>query len=412
MAATIRSTPPSATRTTALHSGLPAAGARGQTGSADGPGAFAALLRGQDGDDTAAAVAPADAQAHGRKDDADSSGTDAAPQPVPQTPTAPVNSGLPAAPSGHVGPAPAAVQQAAAAGLDLSSMASRPDAVGTADAVPRGDPADAVADRMASGGQGAHARRGGALHLDLQSGHHAGAAAATLRSGAIEGDATARTVAAGTGDKASAAADTPLASWQATGPGPEAGTGSPPPATDGSLPSLGPSTLDLVRASASGASQAPAPAEASPSAQAHLTPAPGTPAFVPALGVQLSTWLRDGVQHATLELNPQTLGPIDVRIAVKDGQTQVALAADVVSTRQALTQALPQLAAALGDVGLSLSGGSVSDQGRGSGQQASDGRPGSTPGWNNGPPADAAGTPASMAPVQATTRRGLLDLVA
>lgn len=131
---------------------------------------------------------------------------------------------------------------------------------------------------------------------------------------------------------------------------------------DGSLPSLlaaGESSAAPAAPLHPAAAEAPAPL---PEARATLEPTPGTPAFTEALGVQLSTWLEAGVQHAVLELHPEDLGPIDVRISMRDGDTRVELGALVDSTRAALSEAMPQLAEALGDVGLSLSGGSVSDQ--------------------------------------------------
>lgn len=169
-----------------------------------------------------------------------------------------------------------------------------------------------------------------------------------------------------------------------------------------SLPSLG----------EAGTPAPAAPAETPPPAQATLAPPPGSAAFPAALGAQLSTWLKDGVQYATLELNPQDMGPIDVRIALRDGQAQVELGADVAVTRQILAEALPALADALGDVGLSLSGGSVSDQ---TGQQ---GRPGDAeaqrafglPGWLA--PTRDGEADASAAVEPARQPRGLVDLVA
>lgn len=128
-------------------------------------------------------------------------------------------------------------------------------------------------------------------------------------------------------------------------------------ANDGSLPSLqaGADTPALP------ASLPDPAAPTAPETRATLAPTPGTPAFTEAMGVQLSTWLEEGVQHAWLELNPADLGPIDVRIALGDGAARIELGADVASTRAALADALPQLAEALGDAGLSLSGGGVSD---------------------------------------------------
>jgi flagellar hook-length control protein FliK len=143
-----------------------------------------------------------------------------------------------------------------------------------------------------------------------------------------------------------------------------------------------------------------------------LAQPPGSAAFPAALGAQLNTWLKDGVQYATLELNPQDMGPIDVRIALRDGRTEVQLGADVAATRAALTEALPELAEALGDVGLSLSGGSVSDQ---TGQHARQGDPQgqrafTLPGWL-APARDDAAAAESQAKAR-PAQRGLVDLVA
>lgn len=175
-------------------------------------------------------------------------------------------------------------------------------------------------------------------------------------------------------------------------------------AAEGVLPSL---------AAAGEAPAAPAPTPspaATPPAQASLAAPPGSPAFPAALGAQLQTWLRDGVQYASLELNPRDMGPIDVRIALRDGVTQVELAADVQATREALAEALPALAESLGDVGLSLAGGSVSDQ---TGQHAREGdtqaqRTFALPAWLAPGRETADGVP--TAPRPAT--RGLIDLVA
>jgi flagellar hook-length control protein FliK len=171
---------------------------------------------------------------------------------------------------------------------------------------------------------------------------------------------------------------------------------------DFSLPSLG-ATAPAAAASA----------EAPAAAQATLAPPPGSPAFGAALGAQLNTWLKDGVQYATLELNPQDMGPIDVRIALRDGRTEVQLGADVAATRAALNDALPGLADALGHVGLTLTGGSVSDQ---TGQHARQGdgqaqRGFTLPAWL-APSRDDAGANAAADSGRRPTQRGLIDLVA
>ena len=105
--------------------------------------------------------------------------------------------------------------------------------------------------------------------------------------------------------------------------------------------------------------QAPPPA---PPAQATLPMPPHSPAFAPALGHQIDVWMKGGVQHAEVQLSPQDLGPIRVRIEMEGAHARVQMSADVQSTRDALQQAMPQLSEQLGQVGLSLSGGGVSDQ--------------------------------------------------
>lgn len=111
-----------------------------------------------------------------------------------------------------------------------------------------------------------------------------------------------------------------------------------------------------------------------PTARADVPVPLTSPQFPAAMGMQLNTWLAEGVQHATLELHPQELGPIDVHIALRDGKAHIDLNAGVAATREVLGASLQQLATQLGDVGVSLSSTSVSDQA--ARQQAQDGQAG------------------------------------
>ena len=99
-----------------------------------------------------------------------------------------------------------------------------------------------------------------------------------------------------------------------------------------------------------------------PPAQATLPMPPQAPTFVPALGQQIEVWMKGGVQHAEVQLSPQDLGPIRVKIEMEGAHARVQMSADVQSTRDALQQGMPQLSEQLGQVGLSLTGGGVSDQ--------------------------------------------------
>ena len=161
--------------------------------------------------------------------------------------------------------------------------------------------------------------------------------------------------------------------------------------------------------------------QATPTApsQAILAMPPQSPTFGPALGHQIEVWMKGGVQHAEVQLSPQDLGPIRVKIEMDGAQARVQMSADVQSTRDALQQAMPQLAQQLGQVGLSLSGGGVSDQPTFQQSQAQADAGGSGPGGRPGH-GGASGTSAgglediaaAAAARQIAQRRGLLDTYA
>jgi flagellar hook-length control protein FliK len=98
--------------------------------------------------------------------------------------------------------------------------------------------------------------------------------------------------------------------------------------------------------------------------QAELHSPVGSKDFAPALGSQLSVMVRDGIDHAQLKLNPTELGPIEVRISLDGTQAQVDFSAAHAATRQALQDAVPALASALRESGLTLTGGGVFEQPR------------------------------------------------
>jgi flagellar hook-length control protein FliK len=75
------------------------------------------------------------------------------------------------------------------------------------------------------------------------------------------------------------------------------------------------------------------------------------------------------VQEARINVHPAELGPISVQIALDGTAAQVHLAVDNAQTRELLEQAMPTLAAALRDTGLTLTGGGVFQQSRQSQQE-------------------------------------------
>jgi flagellar hook-length control protein FliK len=279
----------------------------------------------------------------------------------------------------------------------LAALAAR--ATGAADA------AGALAAKLATGR--ADAGRLSALD-DLK-----GAAANLLgaKAGVSAADALAHGLAAGDTGAANAATGT-KDSLAAFLPQDDASIAAAAAATAGSGSPL---------AGLAGGSADEAAAPAGP-AQATLDMPPTSPAFAPALGRQIEVWMKDGIQHAEVQLNPLDLGPIRVRIAIEGDTTRVQMAADVAATRDALQQAMPQLADALGQVGLSLGGSGVSDQpaSRQSGGEdtfaafADDARrAASAAAGRAGGGGDAVADATALAgPQRSTGRRGLLDAYA
>jgi flagellar hook-length control protein FliK len=152
-----------------------------------------------------------------------------------------------------------------------------------------------------------------------------------------------------------------------------------------------------------------APATATPF-EARLSAALGSLDFAPAFGHQVRVLVQDGVQHARLHLNPAEMGPITVQIALDGQAAQVHLAAEQPLTRQALEQAMPVLASALREGGLTLSGGGVFEQPRDPQRDGSGAPAGGSRGPGNGRADDSsAGSPATVTPRRL---RGAVDLIA
>ena len=185
------------------------------------------------------------------------------------------------------------------------------------------------------------------------------------------------------------------------------------------LPAARPAELaaprsDNLLAALPAAGPGPGPGAASPgaSAEAHLPAAPGSPAFGAQLGAQLTTFVRAGVEHARLHLNPAEMGPVSVQILLDGPLAVVQLSADNAHTRQALEQAMPLLAASLREAGLTLTGGGVFEQRQPGGGGAAD--PGPAP-MRAGGAEDTALEEQAQAIERAalrSQRRGVVDLVA
>lgn len=91
-------------------------------------------------------------------------------------------------------------------------------------------------------------------------------------------------------------------------------------------------------------------------------------AFENSLGRQLITMARNGLNEATLELQPEHLGKLDVRLKVEGDSAQLQLVASSTTVRDALDQALPRLRELLGDAGLDLGNVDIGHRDRGNEQ--------------------------------------------
>lgn len=86
----------------------------------------------------------------------------------------------------------------------------------------------------------------------------------------------------------------------------------------------------------------------------------GTAAWRQELANTVNLMIDRGEQSATLRLSPEHLGPLEVRIAIREGETSLWFGAAHADTRQALEQALPRLREQFASAGLSLGQSSVS----------------------------------------------------
>ena len=106
--------------------------------------------------------------------------------------------------------------------------------------------------------------------------------------------------------------------------------------------------------------QSPHTAKAGEVATASLATPATSPEFRAAFGAQVSYFARSGVQQAELHLNPAEMGPVSIQIVLDGQQAQVNFGADSALTRQIIESGMPELASALRDAGLTLTGGGVS----------------------------------------------------
>ncbi|MBS0393820.1 MAG: flagellar hook-length control protein FliK [Proteobacteria bacterium] len=79
----------------------------------------------------------------------------------------------------------------------------------------------------------------------------------------------------------------------------------------------------------------------------------GAPDWSRELGERVSVLVNQNLTHAQIKVSPAELGPIEVRIAVADGQANVSFTTHSHVASEALQAAAPRLREALGSQGFS-----------------------------------------------------------
>lgn len=100
----------------------------------------------------------------------------------------------------------------------------------------------------------------------------------------------------------------------------------------------------------------------------------GTPRWQQELGQRLVTLAGQGVREVRLQLHPEHLGPLEVRITLHDSQVGLWFGAQHAETRDALEQSLPRLREMFTQGGLTMTDASVAQHRHDRGNQAATAR--------------------------------------
>jgi flagellar hook-length control protein FliK len=123
----------------------------------------------------------------------------------------------------------------------------------------------------------------------------------------------------------------------------------------------GPNTpAHVLSADNTPATRAPSPADAAMGRP--LQHQVGTSAWADELGSRMIMMSDRGQHSASLRLSPEHLGPLEVRISVRDDQASVFFGSANADTRAALEQALPRLRELFASQGMSLADAGVHHQ--------------------------------------------------
>lgn len=94
----------------------------------------------------------------------------------------------------------------------------------------------------------------------------------------------------------------------------------------------------------------------------NLQPAPQSEAWGRVLSSRVIWMAREGVQQASLKLNPANMGPVEVKLHMHHDQATISFIAQHAATRDALEQALPRLRESFQENGMELAHADVSQE--------------------------------------------------
>lgn len=154
---------------------------------------------------------------------------------------------------------------------------------------------------------------------------------------------------------------------QPAAPAPEAAAADAAPAS--ATPATTAAAAAVPAPVAADAGLNPAGVRGATASDAQAVPAPQAPlpvanprAWAPLLGQHLMHLVQTGDTQATVRVNPPQLGPVELRLELKDSLTHVSFYAHDAQVREALEQSLPRLRELLGAQGLQLGQSHVGDQ--------------------------------------------------
>jgi flagellar hook-length control protein FliK len=186
----------------------------------------------------------------------------------------------------------------------------------------------------------------------------------------------------------------------ATGTLPQAAAA--PPETNDSQQSASAGTASLQAAGPT----TPVPgAHGGQSVQMAVHSAVGSPHWAQDLGNQLVLMNTRGQHEGSLILNPEHLGPVEVRISVSQNTANVWFGAQHAETRAALTEAMPRLRELFSEAGLAMGQSGVS-------HEAPRQRPQAEPGSSTGPGIEGIGAREPLPAAVHRLSRGLVDTYA